>query len=1000
MNLAHYRNSFIKCLGLRRRLSRNTIFARLLAVSFLLVGGGDALAAFPYELQWKYLVPGAVQSVVVNGDSLAFIGSAEGRVVAVRHRDGERIWLRRDIGPVYRAPVLQKGALFVADTWGQVSAFTAATGELRWQFRRLGGGDCALLAADSLLYASAADGWLYALDSASGQERWRTRLGLRGELALQVWGGRIYASAGGRLVVLEAGSGQRLGEIALKALVVARPLVDERGIFLATGDGYVRAYGVGDLQLQWSLRLGAKVREVLVFAGGHLVCVADNGFLYGINGKGGALVWRVPLSGSALGGVVLGTRGEIFVGSQDGWVIAVEPKRGEVLWRAQIGTGEGVRLAAYRNGLWAAADDDYVYAFSEPQRVSDNGALLWDMWWEVLVYGEKTGYRRQLARQSDGGGWRIEEEVVDWRGGFRRSSNWLQTDTEYRPLALREKRLEGNQIVEVDARWHEAYLRVQRSVAGYALTDTIAVEVGAVLPSVALLKLAREGRIRPGRRDSLRVVDLAMGNHRWLYVAFGEETEIAKEKAIEVSLAYDGNPLRDMDLVFWVDEWGRSVRAEQPLLRVAERRVDAQQARSWAAPAVGRDLLLNRSIDDPASVDWLVLQLPVAVGDPRPLLIEDDWQRVYRDSSGRWLLRVERRLYGDSEREKLPIDDAVLKPYLASSLYIQADDPRVRELALTLRGDERDPWQIAMRLRQWVYDHMVPRNTNIRFKSTLEVLQDMEGTCSEYTALYMALCRAAGVPVRACVGWVISTNGHLVLHIWSQVYVGRWIDVDPSRPGEEIGATHIKTGEGLLTAAGLRHLGSPLGLWMALADTFNVVEYGRADAYFSEEAAALYEEAEAADRNFEEARALELFHQVDLLPWNDRSGAALVKIANNRLRRGEFDDAQWALDRLLRMEPQGDAADDGLFYLGRIAEARGDSARALEYWRRLVRDFSDSDFADDALGQLATRQQKSGGCLAALPYYKQLREQYSRSGWASVAESALQRCAGSATDAD
>ena len=114
----------------------------------------------------------------------------------------------------------------------------------------------------------------------------------------------------------------------------------------------------------------------------------------------------------------------------------------------------------------------------------------------------------------------------------------------------------------------------------------------------------------------------------------------------------------------------------------------------------------------------------------------------------------------------------------------------------------------------------------------------------------------------------------------------------------------------------------------------------------------------------------------------------------------QIDNAQWALDRLLRMDPQGDAADDGLFYLGRIAEARGDSSRALEYWQQLVRDFSDSDFADDALGQLATRQQKSGGCLAALPYYKQLREQYSRSGWASVAESAMERCADSAKVVD
>jgi len=984
-----------RCFGRARSATYVPLFA-----FFLLFAHADyASASFPYELQWKYLVPGALQSTVVQSDSLAFIGSVEGRVMAIRRHDGVRMWLRRDMGPITRAPLLWGEMLLVADTWGQVSAFAAATGERRWQFHRLGRGDCSLAIAGGLVYASAADGWLYALDLSDGRERWRIRLGLRGELAVRVGAGRIYASAGGRLAVLDAASGLRLGEIDLGALVVVRPLVDEQKVFVATGDGYVRAYRMGDRELLWSVRIGAKVRGEILAASGRLVCVADNGFMYGIDRKDGALVWRNPLPGGALGGVVMGSRGEVFAGSKEGWVIGVDPRSGEVLWRVQVGNGQGVHLSADKGGLWAAADDDYVYVFAEPQRVLGDDALLWNRWWEVFVYGEKTGYRRQAVLQSDSGGWRIEEEEVDWRGGFQRSSSWLKTDAEYRPIGLGEKKTEGNQVVELNAQWQGHALVVKRTLAGYELADTVAVEEGAVLPSVVLLKLAREGRIRPGRRDSLRVVDLAAGNHRWLYVRFGKNIDTAGESATEVFMAYDETLSRDMELVVWVDPLGRRVRAEQSIFRSKEQRADAQQARSWIAPTAARDLALDRTIDDPAGVDRLVLQLPADVGDPRRLLVEDDRQRVYRDSTGRWLLRIERPLLGDKKSEQLPFDEAVWQPYLASSLYIQADDSRVRELALRLRGDERDAWKVAMRLRQWVYDHMVPRNTNVRFKSTLEVLQDMEGTCSEYTALYMALCRAAGIPARACVGWVVSTKGRLVLHIWSQVYVGRWIDVDPSSL-ERVGATHIKTGAGLLTAAGLRDLGAPLSLWMAQADTFKIVEYRIGDTRFSGVATALYESAEDADRNFEEVRALELFHQVDLLPWNDRSGAALVKIASYRLRRGELDDAEWALERLLRMEPEGNTADDGLFYLARVAEARGDSGKAVEYWQKLVRDFANADFADDALGQLATRQQKTGGCAAALPYYRRLREQYSRSGWASVAESAIERCSDSANAVD
>jgi hypothetical protein len=175
--------------------------------------------------------------------------------------------------------------------------------------------------------------------------------------------------------------------------------------------------------------------------------------------------------------------------------------------------------------------------------------------------------------------------------------------------------MEGNQVVELRAQWRGHLLAVQRTLAGYELADTVVVEEGAVLPSVALLKLAREGRIRPGRRDSLRVVDLAAGNHRWLYVTFVEEGQAAKEHVAEARMTYDGTFSSDMEWVVWLDQAGRSVRAKQSTFHSEERRTGAQQARAWMAPIVERGLVLDRTID------WLVLQLPAVVGDPRQLLV-------------------------------------------------------------------------------------------------------------------------------------------------------------------------------------------------------------------------------------------------------------------------------------------------------------------------------------------------------------------------------------------
>ena len=75
-------------------------------------------APFPYALQWKRLVPGIVGGALVQCDSLVFVGTTDGRVLAVDRADGVRRWQRRGYAPVHKGLVLVDGASAFVDAWG------------------------------------------------------------------------------------------------------------------------------------------------------------------------------------------------------------------------------------------------------------------------------------------------------------------------------------------------------------------------------------------------------------------------------------------------------------------------------------------------------------------------------------------------------------------------------------------------------------------------------------------------------------------------------------------------------------------------------------------------------------------------------------------------------------------------------------------------------------------------------------------------------------------
>lgn len=128
------------------------------------------------------------------------------------------------------------------------------------------------------------------------------------------------------------------------------------------------------------------------------------------------------------------------------------------------------------------------------------------------------------------------------------------------------------------------------------------------------------------------------------------------------------------------------------------------------------------------------------------------------------------------------------KPYRKSKYYlhftraekcIETNHPKILEQAKKLQGSRRSAVRIAKDAYEWVLDQTRYQLID-GLGGAAYCLEKKHGECGDYSSLFVALCRAAGVPARPVVGmWANQTNGW---HVWAefQLPTGEWIPVDGS----------------------------------------------------------------------------------------------------------------------------------------------------------------------------------------------------------------------------
>lgn len=278
--------------------------------------------------------------------------------------------------------------------------------------------------ADGKLYAASATGDIAAFDATNGHTIWHKQIGERhgwiwhhGDNSVRWSGG---PTVGGDLVVVGTLEGKVFG--------------------LAASDGAER----------WSAQLSSEVIAPPAIGGGLVAARTNDGRVFGLDERDGKRLWvfdhaNVPILSLRGNSAPIIDSGAVFVGEDNGKVIALRATDGGEMWEQQIATGEGrgeiERIQDVDGAL--AVDSGVVYAAGYRGQtaalIAQTGRPLWTH--EVSSFtGVALSASQVYVGDADSSVW-----ALDLRTG---SSEWKQDGLKYRWLG--EIAVQGDAIVVGD----------------------------------------------------------------------------------------------------------------------------------------------------------------------------------------------------------------------------------------------------------------------------------------------------------------------------------------------------------------------------------------------------------------------------------------------------------------------------------------------------------------------------------------------------------------------
>ena len=273
--------------------------------------------------RWVFKTEDEIRCSPIVHDGMAFIGSYDTNIWAVRVEDGSFVWKYATEGGIASSPIIEpstKQILFGSEDHSFVS-----------------------------------------LDHRDGKLNWRHITGDRVRSTASIAHGHVFfGSDDGKVYALMANNGRPMWEYNAEAEVRSTPCVTNERIIFGTEAGEVVGLELNG-QRKWSYRTKKNVTSSpVVDLEGVCYVGSQDGVLYAIDAASGYSHWRIRTNGPIISSPKV-VKNLIYFGSADGKMYCVNTQTGKEKWTATIGKPIVSSPTIYNNAVYFGSVDHFFY---------------------------------------------------------------------------------------------------------------------------------------------------------------------------------------------------------------------------------------------------------------------------------------------------------------------------------------------------------------------------------------------------------------------------------------------------------------------------------------------------------------------------------------------------------------------------------------------------------------------------------------------------------------
>ena len=431
-------------------------------------------------------------------------------------------------------------------------------------------------------------------------------------------------------------------------------------------------------------------------------------------------------------------------------------------------------------------------------------------WYNLTMLGMKVGYVYQFIDKTIYEGEEMlrtkTDMVMQFAGAgtnIRVESNRVEySDADFMPRYFLLTSNESGQK-QVEGKILDGIAYITTTINGETTESEVAIPDDTISDSVAVDMLLEKGVLKVDEKLAYQTFNIDVQKVVNCELTVVKESTLSYQSEEKDVYIIDNKVdiLGGLNVRFWVDSEGTTYKftTEMPGISIIATKTDKKTAfgEIEAVDIVLRTRIIPAGKKPKKGAKQLSAKVQLSGGNLTDTIMTNTQQKLDLDTEMTGRLNIVTPEIDEKDCLEFPFQKPELMQYLPSTVFVEADHPDIHTQALEILDGEKNSWLAAKKLSKWVHKSIDEKGLSGGYSTALTTLQRRTGDCTEHTVLFMALARSVGIPARICAGLVYAKDA-FYYHFWPEVYVGTWVQMDPTFGQIIADANHILLQGGML----------------------------------------------------------------------------------------------------------------------------------------------------------------------------------------------------------